>query len=110
MDYVVSNIWDISKKKKKNRSVKLKEFLFCEIDILFYTNRTRFAINHFGFFDKLKSSKSVEIITLSRESLVGKEKKSQVLTNKGIVTRDEVRVILESNRIREERWDIKEIT
>lgn len=76
MDYVVSNIWDISKKKKKNRSVKLKEFLFCEIDILFYTNRTRFAINHFGFFDKLKSSKSVEIITLSRESLVGKEKKS----------------------------------
>lgn len=56
--------------------MKLKEFLFCEIDILFYTNRTRFAINHFGFFDKLKSSKSVEIITLSRESLVGKEKKS----------------------------------
>lgn len=79
--------------------MKLEKFLFSEIDILSYTNRTQFIINRFGFFDKLKSSKSVEIVTLSRESLVGKEKKKVILTNRGIVTRNEVRVILELDRI-----------
>lgn len=66
------------KKKKEKKEIdwlKLeKEFLFSEIDILFYTNRTQFTIN-FEFFDKLKSSKLIGIVTLSRESLVGKEKK-----------------------------------
>lgn len=73
------------KKKKEKKEIdwlKLeKEFLFSEIDILFYTNRTQFTIN-FEFFDKLKSSKLIEIVTLSRESLVGKEKKKVILTKR----------------------------
>lgn len=75
----------MSKKKKEKKEIdwlKLeKEFLFSEIDILFYTNRTQFTIN-FEFFDKLKSSKLIEIVTLSRESLVGKEKKKVILTKR----------------------------